>query len=513
MAKLKKITEQDSEKGIQSVLDGEYDIPGLAFDAPVILDIGANIGAFSVWAAERFPNATIFAYEPNPQTFSDLEENVAGLDVSLRRVAVADFDGKAPLFLGKNNRGECSLVDVGEQRTDQAGKVRVVSADKLPAAEMIKLDVEGMELRILAAYPHLKTTKVIVLEWHGQENRAKVRALLSANGFQAIEDRETMPERGIQKFVRPHYPRLFIGILAGGGKSWTEFKRCLEELKELAPKQGVELAIVEDSGTGVDRSRNRLYALARKQDGITHFMFLDDDIVFKPEWVIGMVKSDLDVVGGAYPRKQINWEMVHAAALRGVPASELGEHSTDWIINHPGEDGWHCHGIGDFMPVEEVGTGFLMFKMSVGEEIIKRWGRDMEYVTDYPPRDEIHHMLFACQRDPRCKRDAALSALKDAVLTWVTASTNLDLSTPYAAANRGGVLKAAFDWANTLKNPKTLGRYITEDYAFCRYARMAGFKVFVYLDAAVGHLGSHMYTGAIKHYFKSDPAPLKKEST
>ena len=42
-----------------------------------VFDCGANIGLFSLWAAQRCPKAKIFAFEPIPHTFDMLKRNVA----------------------------------------------------------------------------------------------------------------------------------------------------------------------------------------------------------------------------------------------------------------------------------------------------------------------------------------------------------------------------------------------------------------------------------------------------
>lgn len=42
----------------------------------VILDIGANLGLFAIWACLRCPNAQVFAFEPIPHTFDMLTRNI-----------------------------------------------------------------------------------------------------------------------------------------------------------------------------------------------------------------------------------------------------------------------------------------------------------------------------------------------------------------------------------------------------------------------------------------------------
>ena len=62
---------------VRYVLSGEYesDYDGAGLD---ILDLGANVGSFALWANLRWPGSTIRCYEPNPGTFAYLKRNVAG---------------------------------------------------------------------------------------------------------------------------------------------------------------------------------------------------------------------------------------------------------------------------------------------------------------------------------------------------------------------------------------------------------------------------------------------------
>ncbi|MFI9262197.1 FkbM family methyltransferase [Streptomyces sioyaensis] len=61
--------------------DRVYDFEGAAElpDDPVIFDVGANIGMFSLFAAQEWPSARIFAFEPVTDIFRVLEMNLADL--------------------------------------------------------------------------------------------------------------------------------------------------------------------------------------------------------------------------------------------------------------------------------------------------------------------------------------------------------------------------------------------------------------------------------------------------
>ncbi|MFI6340820.1 FkbM family methyltransferase [Streptomyces sp. NPDC050535] len=61
---------------------------------PIIFDVGANIGIFSLFAAQSWPAAKIYAFEPVPEIFKILRENVRTLpDVTLYNSALGEKTG------------------------------------------------------------------------------------------------------------------------------------------------------------------------------------------------------------------------------------------------------------------------------------------------------------------------------------------------------------------------------------------------------------------------------------
>ena len=162
---------------VQKVLNGEYDIP-YQHPSPVILDIGANVGGFAIWASRRWPGSYIHCYEPLPANFAILEQNLAPLDnrVKLNNYAVGD-PAHTRLRLGRNNCGEASFFDLGEQQTEWI-EVTTKAPDVLPQAQVLKLDAEGAEIEILSGLPAIQFD-AIVLEYHSEAHRRKVDELLA----------------------------------------------------------------------------------------------------------------------------------------------------------------------------------------------------------------------------------------------------------------------------------------------------------------------------------------------
>jgi FkbM family methyltransferase len=133
-------------------------------EGQVFLDIGANVGFYSLFAARRVgPSGCVIAFEPDPMTFESLTRSLRynALDwASAVNVALSDREGELPFFTVSDGSAH-SLVPEIEQRAGRySGKVlvRVSRLDdlvreqliKIPRIDLVKLDVEGEESRTVA---------------------------------------------------------------------------------------------------------------------------------------------------------------------------------------------------------------------------------------------------------------------------------------------------------------------------------------------------------------------------
>jgi FkbM family methyltransferase len=122
----------------------------------VVVDAGANIGTHTLALAQIVgPGGRVFAFEPQGRVCQLLAANVAlnGIDhVECLRAALSDADGEMPLG---NLPANAQANFGGATLTDLAGHVRtpVYALDNFLAdvnrLQLIKLDVEGMELQVL----------------------------------------------------------------------------------------------------------------------------------------------------------------------------------------------------------------------------------------------------------------------------------------------------------------------------------------------------------------------------
>jgi len=113
-----------------------------------VLDVGANIGIYTLLAAKR--GARVFAIEADPRNLERLRHHVHenGFDarVTVFPIAVSDRECEATLFRFKGNWGHSNLFE----GTDPVRvRCRTIDSLDLPPIDVCKMDIEGSELSAL----------------------------------------------------------------------------------------------------------------------------------------------------------------------------------------------------------------------------------------------------------------------------------------------------------------------------------------------------------------------------
>ncbi len=165
----------------------------------LFIDVGANIGAFSILSAKEAGAKTI-AFEPHPQTFEELEEHKKLNHLSddlLQTINTGLSDQEGTLAfaadLGINNHiayndsDRTELINVPVQRLD--------SLVVLDRTTVIKIDVEGYETAVVDGMGDLlfdPNLQVLIIESQGLGSRfgykeKELHARIEKAGFTAIE--------------------------------------------------------------------------------------------------------------------------------------------------------------------------------------------------------------------------------------------------------------------------------------------------------------------------------------
>ncbi|MBI1342526.1 MAG: FkbM family methyltransferase [Terrimonas sp.] len=187
-------------------------------DNDLILDIGANIGWYSVMLSSRSA-PRIVAFEPDPTNYGILKENIRmnkKEPVTVFNKAVSDHEGELALHLYKNyNTGRHSFI----QQPKSIGTVNVpviALDDFLPARgfgegpiKLIKIDIEGYEYTALRkALSTLERASFILTEFTpsmmrsiGQEPMDYIRLLQEAGFVLKVIDEEGISEPDFAKIT------------------------------------------------------------------------------------------------------------------------------------------------------------------------------------------------------------------------------------------------------------------------------------------------------------------------
>jgi FkbM family methyltransferase len=155
----------------------------------VIVDIGSNIGASVLYFQNRFPNARIIGFEPHPDTFAILQQNIAnlpsvtvfncGLGAANTRVTVPGESINYGAFstVGRpRGQKEREIVECEIRRLDDV--LRELRIDKV---DVIKIDCEGAEADVFAGLSPaiLENCQWIVGELHDTSAFALLARLAS----------------------------------------------------------------------------------------------------------------------------------------------------------------------------------------------------------------------------------------------------------------------------------------------------------------------------------------------
>lgn len=125
----------------------------------VLLDVGANIGEYSVFAAKRLTKGKVVAFEPVPALRQILDENIEMnqfSNVIVKPYGLSDAVGSFPIyFVGENeNEGQATFFP-GEIQNQRSVNAELKKLDdewgqlSLSRLDFIKMDIEGSELRAL----------------------------------------------------------------------------------------------------------------------------------------------------------------------------------------------------------------------------------------------------------------------------------------------------------------------------------------------------------------------------
>lgn len=275
------------------------------------------------------------------------------------------------------------------------------------------------------------------------------------------------------------------------------YVRSMEGLADLFYHKRWPLGRYREVGDGIVRARNRAVEFfLRHPVQPTHLMFIDDDLEFDPRDVVTMIECGLDVVGGVYPHKKIDWHKVVEAVKAGVPAERLPQIASPLVWNpkataeeiarigvdpeRRGEERLGAKSFNDgrghnFVEVKDLPTGFMLVRREVFEKMRAHYGDKIAFTPS------IDH-----------------------------AGSDMATGVP---AETGSAKRHLFFHMD--RYPDTAeGDYQSEDWWFCRQWQDMGGEVYAFAECRLIHYGTMAFSGSVSDQFDAGDQPsteTKKE--
>jgi FkbM family methyltransferase len=177
---------------IEIILDDCYQLESWKKDLssdPVILDIGGNVGLFSLAARQAFPQAVIHTYEPNPalEPYLNHQAQVANFHYFMQ--ALGSQPGKVKLKLSETGASG-NTVSLIDESGDIPCLALITAVENMGGKiDLAKIDCEGAEWDLFKAATVWDKVQNIAMEYHlyrkGQ-TLEKLQAMIQSLGFKII---------------------------------------------------------------------------------------------------------------------------------------------------------------------------------------------------------------------------------------------------------------------------------------------------------------------------------------
>lgn len=242
--------------------------------------------------------------------------------------------------------------------------------------------------------------------------------------------------------------KVFIGLPCYDRQMTEPFVMSLMKLVMYFKQIGLGFSISTISDSLISRARNSVVAKFMASEEHTHLLFIDVDLGFEPESVLKLLWHDKDIITGAYPIKDIQWDKIAKYAKEGVEPSNLLRKATRFVAN-PVRIGQNTvKADNGAIAVHDAGTGFMLIKR---EALVK---------------------MFNAYPELRYKDDTG--SLKGEELNHTYALFN-----SYVDEDQ---------------------RFLSEDYGFVRYWQKIDGDIWVDPSIEMSHLGRLQFQGNMVEY-------------
>lgn len=247
--------------------------------------------------------------------------------------------------------------------------------------------------------------------------------------------------------------KIMVATPMYGGNANVGYIKSIIDLTKVAGKYELQIDYsFRWNESLITRARNFLVDSFLQSDS-DYLFFIDADISFHPADFLYMVQlaeedKEKQIICGAYPVKQINWDFIHQANQKNLIKSvkDYSMYQSRYVLNISDK---HEEGkVINFDPnsplkVDQSGTGFMLIARNVFDSFIKKYP-EQKYIDEDTNKEMM--AFFDCKINPE---------------------TN---------------------------------NYMSEDWMFCYYAKKMSICTWILPWVSLNHFGTHEYVGDFLNY-------------
>lgn len=179
-------------------IENHYRVPS-DLKGKSVIDIGANIGAFSILCAER--GADVLAFEPEPNNFQLLLRHIkeSGFEDKITPMLMGvGGEGIHKLYVNPQNYGANSKFIKNNLGLKEDTFVYMYMTNDFGTGDIVKIDCEGGEIEVLKALIRTpnKLPEMMIVEFHeSPENKRVQEAMSKVFNVETISDHEFIYHR------------------------------------------------------------------------------------------------------------------------------------------------------------------------------------------------------------------------------------------------------------------------------------------------------------------------------
>lgn len=185
----------DLDVAISSLHDEEYGHLRLS-QPKIIIDAGANIGTSSIFFAQQYPNARIFAVEPEASNFQLLEKNIAQYpNVVAIQAAFWGAIGTRKIQNRLTGHWGYTVAETTNRTQETGQEIKCITIDsfmnehEIESIDLLKMDIEGGEKDVLEnSQGWIDSVSTMTVELHDRISMGCTRAFdLATKDFGVFE--------------------------------------------------------------------------------------------------------------------------------------------------------------------------------------------------------------------------------------------------------------------------------------------------------------------------------------